>query len=196
MKTKDMNIEQTKEAIELIKKQIAFNNELNKAVRKYWKDHGGDNAKRQFADFWAIPSPEMIGVFDSLDSSFMGKGMKMKYYDDLGRIFSGFYSIAVNTYHLNDLHGLEDHLKNLESASENKEERCEIGEDSFSVERDLEHNRLNISFDYIPDEAVRSSLKGCGFKWSRYLSAWTRQLTPEAERGLEMFKKSLTDAIQ
>lgn len=193
MKTKNLNLEETKKMLELLKNQVAFNNELNKAVRHYWKNNGGDNAHKLFADFWAVPSPEMIKVFNDLDSSFMPKNMKAKYYDDLGRIFSGFYSIAVNTYILKDIHDCEDHIANLENAQNNQTENNTIGDDIFTVERDLEHNRLNLKFDYIPDEAVRSALKHRGFKWSRYLSAWSRQLTPEAEKSLELLKQDLVN---
>ena len=41
-------------------------------------------------------------------------------------------------------------------------------------------NRLQIFFDEIPPEEVRSALKGWGFRWARSDGAWQRQLTGNA----------------
>lgn len=41
-------------------------------------------------------------------------------------------------------------------------------------------NRLQIFFDEIPPEEVRSALKGWGFRWARSEGAWQRQLTGNA----------------
>ena len=42
-------------------------------------------------------------------------------------------------------------------------------------------NRLQILFDDIPDETIRSALKSHGFRWSPRNKAWQRQLTQNAE---------------
>lgn len=52
--------------------------------------------------------------------------------------------------------------------------------DGGEVICNVEENRLQIRFDAIPEESVRSSLKGNGFRWSRFNGVWQRQLTPSA----------------
>lgn len=44
----------------------------------------------------------------------------------------------------------------------------------------VDENRIQIRFDEIPDESVRSRLKSNGFRWSRWGGVWQRQLTPRA----------------
>lgn len=48
------------------------------------------------------------------------------------------------------------------------------------VEANGDKNRLQIFFDEIPSEEVRTELKGWGFKWARSEGAWQRQLTDNA----------------
>ena len=108
--------------------------------------------------------------------------LKKRYIEDTGSIFGGVYSIAVNTYHRTDLKDLEAHLKEIESATETSEESYD--EFGFKVERDVEDTRMNLFFDYVPESGVRELLKRNGFKWSPNRSAWTRQLTPNAESSL------------
>lgn len=52
--------------------------------------------------------------------------------------------------------------------------------DGGEVICNVDENRLQIRFDAIPDEQTRRSLKGNGFRWSRYNGVWQRQLTPNA----------------
>ena len=44
----------------------------------------------------------------------------------------------------------------------------------------VEENRIQVRFDEIPDESVRTRLKSNGFRWSRWGGVWQRQLTPRA----------------
>lgn len=63
--------------------------------------------------------------------------------------------------------------------------------DGGEVICNVEENRLQIRFDAIPEESVRSSLKGNGFRWSRYNGVWQRQLTPNAiSTARYLFKKA------
>ena len=48
------------------------------------------------------------------------------------------------------------------------------------VEANGDKNRLQIFFDEIPSEEVRTELKGWGFKWARSEGAWQRQLSDNA----------------
>lgn len=43
-----------------------------------------------------------------------------------------------------------------------------------------EEGRIKFSFDGIPSESVRESLKSRGFKWSRFSKAWVRKITGNA----------------
>lgn len=187
MKTKNLDITTTKKYIELFTKQIEFNNKLNAFVRKYMKSHGLES----FNGYQDVANDDMkITLEDILnEQTWMSEKMKNNYMSYCTEIFGQVYSPAVNTYVLKDLHDCEKHLKELESALESGDE--DFGE--FKVIRDLTQNRMNLVFDYIPDETVRSFLRRLGFKWSPYLSAWTRQLTPQAEKSLEVLKKEILD---
>lgn len=81
-----------------------------------------------------------------------------------------------------------------------KEKRNEIKQDIESKEyqykdliviQNIEANRLQIKFDYKPDEEVRNILKGNGFKWSPKNEAWQRQLTSNALRSFEHIKDKI-----
>lgn len=195
MKTKDLNKEQTIQLIDTLKKRIDFNNKLNAFVRKFRKQYGvvypHQEGAIKFNGYWDEPTPEMKKAMDDIldnatlcDMSWMSEKLKANYRGSTGAIFGQVYSPAVNTYVLNDLHDCEKHLETLEQAeAKNDAETEESG--WFKVERDLENNRLNLYFDYKPEEEERKVLKSNGFKWSPYLGAWTRQLTANAEYSLK-----------
>ena len=52
--------------------------------------------------------------------------------------------------------------------------------DGGRVEANMDANRLQVFFDEIPPEDVRSALKSNGFHWARSAGAWQRQLTGNA----------------
>ena len=59
-------------------------------------------------------------------------------------------------------------------------ENKEIAFDGGKVVWNYEADRLQILFDAIPSEEVRSKLKMRAFKWSSRFQAWQRQLTDNA----------------
>lgn len=187
MKTKNLDIATTRKYIDLFKNQIAFNNKLNAFVRKYMK---ANNLER-FNGYQDVATDDMrITLEDILrEQDWMSEKMKDNYMSYCTEIFGQVYSPAVNTYVLKDLHDCEKHLKELQTAVENSEEVY----DDFKVVRDLSQNRMNLIFNDIPDEETRSSLRRNGYRWSPHLSAWTRQLTPQAEKSLEIVKKEILD---
>lgn len=187
MKTKDLDITTTKKHIENLTKRIEFNNKLNAFVRRYMKS----NNLESFNGYQDVATDDMrVALEDILnEQTWMSQKMKDNYMSYCTEIFGQVYSPAVNTYVLKDLHDCEKHLKELESALESGDE--DFGE--FKVIRDLTQNRMNLVFDYIPEDSVIVSLKRHGFRWSPYLSAWTRQLTSQAEKSLNMFKKEILD---
>lgn len=52
--------------------------------------------------------------------------------------------------------------------------------DGGRVEANMDANRLQVFFDEIPPQDVRSALKSNGFHWARSAGAWQRQLTGNA----------------
>jgi len=193
MKVKHLDREETLKLIEIFRKRIDFNNTLNAYVRKFMKARGLDTYSA-FNGYHDEPTEEMkqemiaILTQDKLgDVSWMSQQLKKEYASSCAEIFGQVYSPAVNRYVLSDLHDLEKHLKELEQASQNRNEENSM----FKVERDLNSNRLNLYFEDIPEYEVRTLLKRNGFKWSSYLGAWTRQLTQNAEISLEKLKKDL-----
>lgn len=63
--------------------------------------------------------------------------------------------------------------------------------DGGKVVANADKNRLQIFFDEIPPEEVRTELKGHGFRWARSEGAWQRQLTDNA-----IYSASCIKAIQ
>lgn len=185
MKVKDLDRDATIKMIEMFKKRVEFNNELNSFVRKFMKERHLES----FNGYHDMPTDEMISVLQSmLDSQeWMSDKLKLAYRSDCSAIFGQVYGPQVNRYILKDLHDLEKHLDEIEKASQNRDEENEM----FRVERDLNHNRLNLFFKEIPCFEARTILKRSGFKWSPYLGAWTRQLNDKAEKSLENLKNIL-----
>jgi len=75
----------------------------------------------------------------------------------------------------------QENLAKLDSLEEHKDDAANTLEfDGGKIFLNMEANRLQILFNEIPDEEIRSSLKSHGFKWSRKNEAWQRQLTRNA----------------
>ncbi len=88
-------------------------------------------------------------------------------------------------YELTSLRGkikrVQENLSKLDSLEEHKDDAANTLEfDGGKIFLNMEANRLQILFDEIPAEEIRSSLKSHGFKWSRKNEAWQRQLTRNA----------------
>ena len=188
MKTKNLDRNTTIELIANLRRRIEFNNDLNKFVRKFMKQRGLDSYGA-FNGFRDEPTEEMRSelnrILDTAD--WMSSSLKAQYRGSCAAIFGQVYGPHVNQYVLKDLHDCEDRLEELEKSFQTREET----NSEFRVERDVNKNRMNIYFDYIPEPEVRNLLKRNGFRWSPYLEAWTRQLTANAEASLEKIKKEL-----
>lgn len=179
--TKNISKEQAEEMVSYLRKRVDFNNLLNKHVRKFMKD------KPHFNGYHDEPTEEMrndllliLSGNALCDMSWMDLGDKKEYASYCREIYGQVYSPAVNTYILERIHRLEKHIETLTSAEGSEKEE----HDGFSVERDLGQNRVNIRFDDIPDYETRAILKSNGFRWSPYMTAWTRTLTDNAEHSL------------
>lgn len=187
MKTKNLDIKTTKKYIEFFNAQISFNNKLNAFVRKYLKT----NNIEHFNGYQDVATEDMRNQLEQIlsEQTWMSDALKENYRTSCTEIFGQVYGPHVNEYVRRDLHDCENHLEELQSALESGDEDF----DAFKVERDLTQNRMNVIFDYIPDIEVRAMLKKLGFKYSPWMQCYTRQLTPQAEKSLEAFKKEMLD---
>lgn len=77
-----------------------------------------------------------------------------------------------------EIHRLEKRISQLTQAKEEGFQGWEF--DGGKVVANSEKNRLQIFFDSIPPEEVRSDLKCHGFQWARSEGAWQRQLSQNA----------------
>lgn len=77
-----------------------------------------------------------------------------------------------------EIHRIEDRLKTLEQTRDGKFQGWEF--EGGKVVANVEANRLQIFFDEVPSEELRSKLKHGAFKWARSVGAWQRQLTQNA----------------
>ena len=67
---------------------------------------------------------------------------------------------------------VKDRIQQLKDLDELSFE--DISFNGGKVIHNKEINRIQILFDNIPDEEIRTLLKSRGFKWSRYEQAWQR----------------------
>lgn len=200
MKLKGLSLDDAKRLLEYTNNIIVFNNKFNAYGRKWAKTHP------EYAELspWRLSEvPESLlkkaanDAFEFIEHNqdFMNEGDKKSY---LGAwCIIGVYSgkgcpETNNTYVRKDKEDLEAYIQQLEAINNSSSEdelEVTIGEDTCRVERDVEHTRMNLFFDCIPKESTREILKRNGFKWSRFLNAWTRQLTPNAELSLKRIVK-------
>lgn len=59
-----------------------------------------------------------------------------------------------------------------------------------------EINRIQLIFDNIPDESVRTELKGKGFHWSRKERAWQREFTENAIKATNILIRNVLNREQ
>lgn len=97
--------------------------------------------------------------------------------EDCGWWGKGFapFQLTNNNAKIKDTQARIDRLTNMVN-TEDRTEEYEWG----SLEYCYSEERLRIYFNEIPDEKLRSELKGSAFKWSRFNQAWQRQLTDNA----------------
>lgn len=92
--------------------------------------------------------------------------------DYAGRI--GFPSYALTNNNAN-IRRLKERVEAIERRTE-EAPRADIEGDGWRISEDRDDNRLLITFDAIPDAALRGKLKQNGFKWSPTRGAWVRML--------------------
>ena len=77
-----------------------------------------------------------------------------------------------------EIHRIEKRIEQLSHVKEGGFQGWEF--DGGEVVANSEKNRLQVFFDSIPPEEVRTALKGHGFRWARSEGAWQRQLSQNA----------------
>ena len=77
-----------------------------------------------------------------------------------------------------EIHRIQERIKQLERNRDIGFQGWEF--EGGYVEANAGLNRLQIFFDEIPPQEVRTELKGRGFRWARSEGAWQRQLTRDA----------------
>ncbi len=96
------------------------------------------------------------------------------------------YALSNNNQNIN---AIKKRIEQLTEAQELGYQGWEF--DGGKVVANADKNRLQIFFDEIPPEEVRTELKGHGFRWARSEGAWQRQLTDNA-----IYSASCIKAIQ
>ncbi len=71
-----------------------------------------------------------------------------------------------------DIRRLKDRIKEIQELEELQFKDVTFNGGKAILNREI--NRLQLLFDTIPDEEIRTTLKKHGFKWSRYEQAWQR----------------------
>lgn len=71
-----------------------------------------------------------------------------------------------------DIRRIKNRIKEIQELEELQFEDITFTGGKAILNREI--NRLQFIFDTIPDEEIRTLLKGKGFKWSRYNQAWQR----------------------
>lgn len=90
-----------------------------------------------------------------------------------------------------ELTSIRDKIKRTDERIEELNRRQSIpnteeAHEGFQIIRNVDIDRLQILFDDIPAEEVRTALKSNGFRWSPRYKAWQRQLTNNAERAAKI----------
>lgn len=110
--------------------------------------------------------------------------------DFCGRIGFANYQLTNNSANIRRLKG---RLESEQAKSE--KESNEIIINGVRILENVEENRVQIFFDSIPAEEIRTQLKQNGFRWSRFNKAWQRHLndfaTWKAKEIIEKFADKL-----
>jgi hypothetical protein len=91
--------------------------------------------------------------------------------DYMGRVGFASYSLSNNNA---EIKRLEDRIASLSAMRER--ETTEVEHDGVTVVENVEAARIQLVFPGKPDEATRSLLKSCGFRWAPSEGAWQRHL--------------------
>jgi hypothetical protein len=71
----------------------------------------------------------------------------------------------------------------------------EVEENGYVYRQATAENRCMFIFDDKPDEFTRALLKKNGFRWTPTRSAWTRQLTRNAQCSARELRRALMEGI-
>lgn len=94
---------------------------------------------------------------------------------------------------LNNIEKLKSEINNIENLK-NDANVYENLDKGIKIIKNPEIMRIQIFFDNVPNEKVRTALKKCAFKWSPNNKCWQRQLTQNAIYTTEKLIKFLFDS--
>lgn len=84
-------------------------------------------------------------------------------------------------------------LEKVKAAGTQEHTEEEIGIEGLSVVENTEAMRIQLIFDYKPDEETRTLLKHWGFKWSPSFGAWQRMLNSNGQYAAKMVIQKLKE---
>lgn len=90
-----------------------------------------------------------------------------------------------------DIRRLKNRLKEIQELEELQFEDVTFNGGKAILNREI--NRLQLIFDTIPDEEIRTILKKHGFKWSRYEQAWQRLYNNNGIRAVRYVVKLINE---
>ncbi len=112
--------------------------------------------------------------------------------DFAGRIGFAAYQLQNNGANIKRMEKRISELRAAHAAAEaaGGEEKRTAYQGLCEVVENFEENRLQIIFEGKPDAAIRSELKGNGFRWAPSQGAWQRQLNNGARYAATRFLRS------
>lgn len=160
-------------AIEALEEKIASleeNHQLMKDVNAYWRKNGTMTG----CDF--LTEKQIKGINDAMACETWRCGTAP---------YAGYHL----TNNLANIKRLKQRVDELRTTKENGSSEADYGE--FKVIENTDLMRIQIVFDGKPDEAIRSTLKGNGFRWAPSQGAWQRQLTANGKYALKKIIEEL-----
>lgn len=98
-----------------------------------------------------------------------------------------FYPFSLSN-NLANIKRVEERIEEFKKKAEKREESGGAADKHFKgliVRYNYDEDRIQLLFETIPTEIIRSALKSNGFKWSPRFKAWQRQITGNANFALK-----------
>ncbi len=143
----------------------------NDAVRKAVKAAPDDKTAQVNALVGLLPGLTEARAFQLLTPDFLGRRGHPDY-----RLKNNGAEIRRLKHRIQSQEAREKQLAAQDSAAPLVEQRGQV-----TVERDVAANRLRLRFPGKPSAAIRTELKGRGFRWAPSEGAWQAYLTARAE---------------
>jgi len=134
------------------------------------------------------PEAQVKALMEEFEMS-IGKAIKLTTPDFCGRIGYPGYALTNNNA---NMRRIKERIASLEKLATVQDAEHDLpGNVSLRINTDA--NRLQVLFPGKPDYAIRSELKGHGFKWAPSEEAWQRHLS--GVHSVEYYKQWLTKLL-